>query len=161
MTEEDLKAVEARVNAWIFDALEISIKEMAIDEAKAAGATALFGEKYGDVVRVVKMGDCSTELCGGTHLDNTAKVGLFKLTSESSVAAGVRRIEAVTGKAVLGIVDSLRAQIADTAAAMKTTAADTVRRASQLVADLSAANKEIERLSALSIKASEIGRAHV
>jgi len=154
MTEEDLKAVEARVNAWIFDALEISTKEMAIDEAKAAGATALFGEKYGDVVRVVKMGDCSTELCGGTHLDNTAKVGLFKLTSESSVAAGVRRIEAVTGKAVLGIVDSLRAQIADTAAAMKTTAADTVRRASQLVADLSAANKEIERLSAMSIKAS-------
>ena len=106
MTAEDIEAVENRVNAWILAGLEITTTEMKIGDAKAAGATALFGEKYGDVVRVVKMGDCSTELCGGTHLANTARAGLFKITAESSVAAGVRRIEAVTGPAVLGLVPS-------------------------------------------------------
>ena len=152
MTAEDIEAVENRVNAWILAGLEITTTEMKIDDAKAAGATALFGEKYGDVVRVVKMGDCSTELCGGTHLANTARAGLFKITAESSVAAGVRRIEAVTGPAVLGLVASLQQTLGDTAAAMKTSANDVVRRAAQLTAELSAAHKEAERLSALAVK---------
>ncbi len=154
MTPEDIAAVEKRVNEWILAGLPISTTEMKIDDAKAAGATALFGEKYGDVVRVVKMGDCSTELCGGTHLTNTACAGLFRITSESSVAAGVRRIEAVTGLGVLALADSLKRTIADASAAMKTTPHDIVRRASQLTAELSAAQKEAERLAVFAVKAS-------
>lgn len=152
MTPEDLSAVEARVNQWILAGLPITTTEMSIADAKASGATALFGEKYGDVVRVVKMGDCSTELCGGTHLTNTACAGLFRLTSESSVAAGVRRIEAVTGLGVLALADGMKQTLQETAAAMKTTPNDVVRRASQLTAELAAAQKETERLTALSVR---------
>lgn len=152
MTPEDLSAVEARVNQWILEGLPITTTEMSIADAKASGATALFGEKYGDVVRVVKMGDCSTELCGGTHLSNTACAGLFRLTSESSVAAGVRRIEAVTGLGVLALADGMKQTLQETAAAMKTTPNDVVRRAAQLTAELAAAQKETERLTALSVR---------
>lgn len=107
MTLEERLRVEMLVNKYILSALDITVKEMPIAEAQKLGAMALFGEKYGDVVRVVTMGDeeetASIEFCGGTHLDNTSKIGLFKIISESSVASGVRRIEAVTGTGVLDL----------------------------------------------------------
>jgi alanyl-tRNA synthetase len=110
MTNEEKAKVEALVNKYIFDALDITMEEMPIAEAQKLGAMALFGEKYGETVRVVTMGDkadaASIEFCGGTHLDNTSKIGLFKIISENSVASGVRRIEAVTGTGVLELLNS-------------------------------------------------------
>lgn len=98
MTNEELQLVEQRVNEEIWQSVNVEIKEMGIDDAKKEGAMALFGEKYGDIVRVVDMGPFSKELCGGTHVKNTSEIGLFKITSESGTGAGVRRIEAVTGQ---------------------------------------------------------------
>ncbi len=106
LTREDLTKVEKLVNEKILDAVEVTTKEMPIDEARKLGAMALFGEKYGDIVRVVKAGDFSVELCGGTHVNNTAKLGLFHIKTEASAAAGVRRIEAVTGAGVLDYLAS-------------------------------------------------------
>ena len=106
MTKEELEKVQIKVNDAILSGLQVTVDEMSIDSAKELGAMALFGEKYGDIVRVVRMGDESTELCGGTHLDNTAKAGAFHITAEFSVASGVRRIEATTGKATLYSLDS-------------------------------------------------------
>jgi len=108
LTKEELSEIERRVNHAILDGLKIESNEMSLDEAKKLGAMALFGEKYGDTVRVVKMGALSAELCGGTHLDNTAKAGLFSISAEFSVASGVRRIEAVTGIATLEALNSAR-----------------------------------------------------
>ena len=148
LTPEELSAVEALVNANILVANEIVTMETDIETAKKHGAMALFGEKYGKTVRMVKMGDFSTELCGGTHCDNTGKIGLFKITSESSVAAGVRRIEAVTGLGVLKLMAQKDALIAETAAELKVpNPADLSKRANQLVLDLHNARKEIEALN--------------
>ncbi len=116
LTTEELAKVEALVNGWILEGIATDIREMPIEEARKLGAMALFGEKYGDIVRVVRVGDVSIEFCGGTHLDNTAKTGMFRIKSESSVASGVRRIEATTGRASLEamkgvdllIIDGLR-----------------------------------------------------
>ncbi|MBQ8550417.1 MAG: alanine--tRNA ligase [Clostridia bacterium] len=119
LSAEEIAAVEAHVNNAILAGIEVENREMPIDEAKAMGAMALFGEKYGDVVRVVKAGEVSTELCGGTHVDNTAKIGLFKIASESSVASGVRRIEGYTGYGVLELMNKYIALADDTAAALK------------------------------------------
>lgn len=105
MTEDEKNEVESLVNEYILNALSITMEEMPIEEAQKLGAMALFGEKYGKTVRVVTMGDASIEFCGGTHLDNTAKIGLFKIVSESSVASGVRRVEAVTGTGVLKLLN--------------------------------------------------------
>ena len=148
MTQEENKLVEEKVNDIILSAIDVDVKEMPIEEAKAMGAMALFGEKYGDVVRVVKVGDFSTELCGGTHAENTGKIGLFKIVSESSVAAGVRRVEAVTGKNVMKYIDSKLKLISDTAAAVKVANVnDLAVKANALMGELKAKEKEIEKLS--------------
>ena len=149
MTGEELKKVEDLVNEEILNATEMLIKEMPIDEAKAMGAMALFGEKYGDVVRVVKAGDFSTELCGGTHVDNTGKIGLFKIVSESSVAAGVRRIQAVTGKNVLKYIDEKNELLYTTAEALKVGNVSALpTKAVAIANDLKAKEKEIATLKA-------------
>ena len=149
MTSEELKKVEDLVNEEILNATEMLIKEMPIDEAKAMGAMALFGEKYGDVVRVVKAGDFSTELCGGTHVDNTGKIGLFKIVSESSVAAGVRRIQAVTGKNVLKYIDEKNNLLYTTAECFKVGNVSALpQKAVAIANDLKAKEKEIASLKA-------------
>lgn len=149
LTNEEIIAVEALVNANILVANEIVTIETDIETAKKSGAMALFGEKYGKTVRMVKMGDFSTELCGGTHCDNTGKIGLFKIISESSVAAGVRRIEAVTGLGVLKLISAKEALINETAGELKVqNPADIAKRASQLTTELHDARKEIESLNA-------------
>ncbi len=148
VTAEELKKVENMINEEILASTELLIKEMPIEEAKAMGAMALFGEKYGDVVRVVKAGDFSTELCGGTHVANTGNIGLCKIVSESSVASGVRRIEAVTGMNVMNYVDGKNALIRDTAAALKcANPNELAAKAESVMADLKVKDKEIEKLS--------------
>ena len=149
LTSDELAEVEKKVNSVILSAMPVTSTEMPIEEAKKLGAMALFGEKYGDVVRVVRAGDFSTELCGGTHVDNTGKLGLFKIISESSVAAGVRRIEAVTGIGVLEYIAKNNALINSTAAAMKlANVSELDKKAASLAADLKAKEKEIEQLRA-------------
>ena len=148
LTAEQLKAVEGLVNARILVGLPVEKLELPIEEAKKLGAMALFGEKYGKVVRVIRMGTFSTEFCGGTHVDNTAQIGLFKITSETSVAAGVRRIEGVTGLGVLALIAGQEEVIRNTAHELKAPApADMPAKAAALHADLNAAHKEIDRLN--------------
>ncbi len=148
LTSDELKKVEALVNENILASSAIVTKETDIDTARKEGAMALFGEKYGKVVRMVKMGDFSTELCGGTHCSNTSDVGLFKVISESSVAAGVRRIEAVTGLGVIKLIEDNEQLMADTAKALKANnAADMPQRAAALQTEISAQKKEIEELN--------------
>ncbi|MBQ5900655.1 MAG: alanine--tRNA ligase [Clostridia bacterium] len=150
LTDEEKAAVENYVNAAILEGIAVDNREMPIDEAKKMGAMALFGEKYGDVVRVVKAGDRSTELCGGTHVDNTAKIGLFKIASESSVASGVRRIEAYTGYGVLALIEKYVSLANDTAAALKASNQWAIaERASQLSAELKNTQKTVEKLESL------------
>ena len=148
MSADEIAKVEAIVNKNILSGVAVDTVETDIESAKKMGAMALFGEKYGKIVRVVKMGDCSTEFCGGTHVDNTAKVGLFKIISESSVAAGVRRIECTTGLGVLAILEDQKKAIFDVASELKTQPADIAKRATQLQGELHAAKKEIESLNA-------------
>lgn len=148
LTKAELTAVEGLVNAHIFLGEPIETVETDIDTAKKNGAMALFGEKYGKVVRMVKMGNFSTELCGGTHLDNTAKAGLFKIISESSVAAGIRRIEGTTGVGVLGLIEEKDRLIEETAKELKSATGDIAKKASQIQGELKAAKSEIESLEA-------------
>ena len=148
LTAEDLKVVEAEVNKYILEALPVSWENMAIDDAKAIGATAMFGDKYGSVVRVVKMGDYSIELCGGCHVKNTSQIGLFKILSESGVAAGVRRIEAVTGLAVLGELYSYQNLAQATAETLKCAPLDIAKKAQSVMGELKEANSKCESLSA-------------
>ena len=147
LTPEEISKVEAFVNDAVLTGIAVDNREMPINEAKKMGAMALFGEKYGDVVRVVAAGDKSIELCGGTHVDNTAKLGLFRIISESSVAAGVRRIEAVTGANVINLINHYKELIDETAAALKAqNAEDIARRAAQITAELKESEKANERL---------------
>ena len=124
MTAEELAKVDAIVQAAVLDGYAVDVREMSIEDAKAMGATALFSEKYGDTVRVVNMSGYSIELCGGTHLDNTAKVGPFFIQGEGSVASGVRRIEAITGKACMADMQKSRDQLYAAASALKTKPAE-------------------------------------
>ncbi len=149
MTAEELKKVETLVNSWILKNITTEIEEMPIAEAKKRGAMALFGEKYGEVVRVVAVPDVSVEFCGGTHVAATGELGLFRILSESSVAAGVRRIEAVTGSYVLELMDKNAELMNETAVALKAnTAEDIARRAVQVMNELKAAEKALADMKA-------------
>ena len=145
VTLEELVEVEKRVNEKIFAALPVTIQNLPIEEAKKMGAMALFGEKYGKVVRVVDAGGWSVEFCGGTHVKNTAQIGCFKILSEASVAAGIRRIEATTGYGVLNLLDDRTAELANTAVALKANnMKDVAARAQAVTAELKEANKQLE-----------------
>lgn len=146
LTADELQQVETLVNDAILAGYPVVTEEMSIDEAKKKGAMALFGEKYGAVVRVVQAGD-SIELCGGTHLDNTAKAGMFKIIGEASVAAGVRRIEAVTGRAVLDFLNERQHILNETAAALKTSPNELAAKVEQTMADLRTMAKKLEKLN--------------
>ena len=145
VTPEELVEVEKRVNEKIFASLPVTIQNLPIEEAKKMGAMALFGEKYGKVVRVVDAGGWSVEFCGGTHVKNTAQIGCFKILSEARVAAGIRRIEATTGYGVLNLLDDRTAELANTAVALKANnMKDVAARAQAVTAELKEANKQLE-----------------
>lgn len=147
LSGDELKAIEREVNEVILKGIPVETREMPIEEAKKLGAMALFGEKYGDVVRVVSAGDFSVELCGGTHADNTAKLGLFKIVSESSVAAGIRRITAVTGFGVLKHIENDERIMQSAAAAMKLgNVAELDKRAATLAVEVKAKDRELAEL---------------
>ncbi len=149
LTDEEIADVESRVNAHILLAQPVEITVTDLATAKAQGATALFGEKYGDSVRMVKMGNFSTELCGGTHVANTGNIGLFKIISESSVAAGTRRVEATTGLGVLSLLEEKDALIDQASKELKANNTfDLAKRASSVMSELKETQKELERTSA-------------
>ena len=145
LTPEELAKVNTLVQNAILEGYSVDVQEMSIEEAKASGATALFSEKYGDVVRVVNMGGYSVELCGGTHLDNTAKVGPFELESECSVASGVRRIEAITGKACLERMEKSQKMLFEAAACLKTKPAELTSRIQTYMDEVKDLKRAIEQ----------------
>lgn len=148
MTKEEIQQVQDKVNRMILEGHPVQIEELPIAEAKNKGAMALFGEKYGDIVRVCTMGD-SVEFCGGTHVANTAQIGVFKIISESSVAAGVRRIEAATGMGVLELLDNAEGIINAVASEFKAAGqAEVVAKAQAVAKELKAQSREIESLQA-------------
>ncbi len=170
VTPEQLKEVEAIVNEAVLTGYDVSVNEMPIEEAKKTGATALFGEKYGDVVRVVDMGGFTIELCGGTHLSNTAKAGAFHILSEGSVASGVRRIEATTGLKTLETMSENVNTLNTIGAMFKASASDVLGRIEQQSNELKEAKRQIEQFKAkesaggaddMLKKAKEIGSIHV
>lgn len=148
MTAEEIAEAEQKVNEKILEDLKITKREMPIAEAKKLGATALFGEKYGETVRVVSMGDYSMEFCAGTHLDATSQIGLFKILSESGVAAGVRRIEGVTGSGVLSYIKAQEETVAEIASIMKSAPGAVVERTRAFVQNAAETKKEFEALKA-------------
>ena len=149
MTAEEIARVNALVQEAVLTGYGVDIREMSIDDAKAMGATALFSEKYGDTVRVVNMGGYSIELCGGTHLDNTAKVGPFRIVSEASVASGVRRIEAITGKGFMADAAKSRELLGNACAAVKVrSAAELEDKLAAQMEEIKALKKEIEQFKA-------------
>lgn len=148
LTDEELKKVEAIVNREILACSPVTMQEMPIEEAKKMGAMMLFGEKYGDIVRVVKAGDVSTEFCGGTHVSSTGELGLFKVVSEVSVAAGVRRIVALTGTGVLNYLNECEDTVKFASATFKSSDNEVKDRISALVAENKAKDKEIQNLNA-------------
>ena len=143
VTADELARIEILINCWIAEAYSLEVQEMAIDQAKAAGAVAMFGEKYADVVRVVDVPGVSMELCGGTHVGNTAEIGLFKIVSESGVAAGIRRIEAVAGPAVLAFLNERDAVVKQLGERFKAQPAEIVDRVTALQVELKATGKAL------------------
>lgn len=150
MTDKEISDVERLVNLKIDQFLNIKMEEMPIEDAKKLGAMAIFGEKYGSIVRVVSMGDYSVEFCGGTHLNNTGMIGAFRITGESGVASGVRRIEAVTGTVVSDLLKRTDDTVEETAEALKTTRSEVARKAAQVMSE----NKELAK----TIKSMEAGK---
>ena len=148
MTPEEIKAVEDLVNEKISDGLDVKTAVMGIEDAKKSGAMALFGEKYGDEVRVVKMGECSTELCGGTRVRNASQIGQFKILSENGVAAGVRRIEALTGDNVRAYYEDLEKKMHEAASMVKATPDTLADHIKKLQDELKAVKSENESLKA-------------
>ena len=146
ITPEELERVNEIVGDWILDGMDVTVSEMSMEQAKASGATALFSEKYGDVVRVVNMGGKSIELCGGTHVDNTAKIGPFRITGESSVASGVRRVEAITGKAYLREMEAVNHRMYAAAEVLHAKPADLIAKAKGFTAELKEARQSVERM---------------
>ena len=146
ITPEELRKIEDLVNTQVLNDLPVTVREMPIDEARKEGAMALFGEKYGSVVRVVSMGDYSKEFCGGTHLSNTGKVGSFHLVSEASIASGVRRVEAVTGKKVLEALDEAEKRGLAASEELKTTPAELVNKARSVMSELKESARQVEKL---------------
>ena len=152
MTAEEIKKVEAIVNEKIAEDLPVETKVMSLEEAKKTGAMALFGEKYGDTVRVVMIGDFSRELCGGTHVGHTGDIASFKILSESGVAAGIRRIEALTGRNVTAYYQEMEEKLAETARILKTTPVSLIERAEHLMAELKSLQSENESLKSKAAK---------
>ena len=146
ITPEELERVNEIVGDWILDGMDVNVSEMSMAQAKASGATALFSEKYGDLVRVVNMGGKSVELCGGTHVDNTAKIGPFRITGESSVASGVRRVEAITGKAYLREMEAVNRRMYAAAEVLHAKPADLIAKAKGFTAELKEARQNVERM---------------
>ena len=146
ITPEELERVNEIVGDWILDGMDVTVSEMSMAQAKASGATALFSEKYGDVVRVVNMGGKSVELCGGTHVDNTAKIGPFRITGENSVASGVRRVEAITGKAYLREMEAVNRRMYAAAEVLHAKPADLIAKAKGFTAELKEARQNVERM---------------
>ncbi len=152
MSDDQISKVQAIVNAKIADDLAVNTDVMSVDEAKKSGAMALFGEKYGDTVRVVSMGDFSKELCGGTHVAHTGEIRNFKIVSESGVAAGVRRIEAITGDNVTAYYEELEKKISEAAEAAKTNPADLVKKIEAMQKQIKELNSELESLKSKAAK---------
>ena len=152
MTKEELEKTERIVNEQIGLSLPVVTEVMSIEDAKKTGAMALFGEKYGETVRVVRMGDFSTELCGGTHVGNTGEVRLFKILSESGVAAGVRRIEALTANGVMEYYAKMEQELTEAASIVKTAPTELLARLSHLMAELKALHSENESLKSKAAK---------
>lgn len=148
VTPEELAEIERKVNEQIWQDIAVQIGEYSLDEAKQMGAMALFGEKYGDVVRVVRVGDYSLELCGGCHVARTSEIGLFKIESESGIGAGTRRIEAVTGKQAYGLLKSEEALLQQVQALVKANSTNTVQKVESLLQQLKEMKKENESLQA-------------
>jgi len=166
VTPEELEQIEGMINGWISEAHGLVVQEMAIEQAKAAGAVAMFGEKYAEVVRVVDVPGVSMELCGGTHVANTAEIGVFKIISESGVAAGIRRIEAVAGPAVLAYLKEREAVVKPLAERFKAQPGEIVERVAQLTDELKATQKALAaaraelaaaKASALAAQAEAVG----
>ncbi len=146
LTAEQIRRVEAMVNDAIRSNVPVTARIMKFDDAIRSGALAFFGDKYGDEVRVLSMGEHSTELCGGTHVARTGDIGLFKIVAEGGVAAGVRRVEAVTGPGAVAVVQQMDAQLAEVAAALRAPAAEATAKISQLLDNVRALEKEVTRL---------------
>ncbi len=148
VTADQLTQIETLINGWIAEAHTLEVQEMAIDQAKAAGAVAMFGEKYADVVRVVDVPGVSMELCGGTHVANTAEIGVFKIVGESGVAAGIRRIEAVAGASVLAYLNERDAVVKQLGDRFKAQPGEIVERVAALQEELKSTNKALASLQA-------------
>ena len=143
---EELKRIEREVNEKILEDIPVEVKIMPLEEARKLGALALFGEKYGDLVRLVKIGDYSLELCGGTHLGTTSQAGLFKILGESGIASGVRRIEALTGEGAVDYLNEREKMLNEIASTLKTNPMEALKRIESLTAEIKNAEKEIEQL---------------
>lgn len=152
VSPEEQKRIEEMVNAKILESINVSTREMTMEEARKSGATALFGEKYGDVVRVVEIPGFSRELCGGTHVQNTSEIGLFKITSEGAIGAGLRRIEAITGRGVLVYLEENEKLVKELSGVLKTTRHELISRANTLLDELKQKDRKLSQMEAQSAR---------